>query len=234
MKIMNKFRENEKFSTFFNIWDNKRLKGLISLGIWFVFFLIVILVFRTNTPTQVEKKLELSEIVSNINNYELVYNITQDDQINTFSGLYNNNKFIIYKDNLKYFIQDKTYLVNDDILKEVENPFDLDITKINVNNVYNIIKDEKTLYDYTTSKIKTSVYKINLGEISQLINDKIDTIDTTEIQFNTQDNELKSIKIDLTSYMNYNELKYKKYIVELVLTSINNVNDFNFNIEGVE
>ena len=234
MKIMNKFRENEKFSTFFNIWDNKRLKGLISLGIWFVFFLIVILVFRTNTPTQVEKKLELSEIVSNINNYELVYNITQDDQINTFSGLYNNNKFIIYKDNLKYFIQDKTYLVNDDILKEVENPFDLDITKINVNNVYNIIKDEKTLYDYTTSKIKTSVYKINLSEISQLINDKIDTIDTTEIQFNTQDNELKSIKIDLTSYMNYNELKYKKYIVELVLTSINNVNDFNFNIEGVE
>ena len=73
-----------------------------------------------------------------------------------------------------------------------------------------------------------------MNEFSKIIDKEINSNYTLEITVETKDNEYNSIYIDLTKYMNYDELKYKNYSIKINLDSINEITQTSYSslIEG--
>ncbi len=237
MKLIEKIKSNNVISKIIEIWKNRRYRGLIILGFWFVFFFFVIMLLRVSVKNQENFEASIKtipEILENIKNYEFSYEITNDDINYNINGLYiDNETLFIYNENT-YFIKDKIYIVNNEQLQEVENPIEIDISKLNIENIYNLIKDKEKLYETKESGIKSTVYKISINEFSKLFGLDIESEDFIEITIETKDNSYESIYMDLTQYMNYYELKYRKYNIKLELNSINDVDKSSYSslVEG--
>lgn len=238
MKLIEKIKSNNVVSKILEIWKNRRYRGLIILGLWFIFFFFVIMLLRVsarnnqNTPQQTIKTVP--NILENIKNYEFQYDITQDDITYSINGSYIDDETLFTYNENTYFIKDKIYIVNNEELQEVENPIEIDISKLNIENIYNLIKDKDKLYETEESGIKTTVYKISINEFSKLFGIDIESEDFIEINIETKDNSYESIYMDLTQYMNYYELKYRKYNIKLELNSINDVDKSSYGslVEG--
>ncbi len=234
MKKISKIKENIKQNTFLKkikeYWSNKRYRGLFILGLWFFFFLFVILILRSTARyTPVVTKKTIPQILESIDNYNFLYEITADENNYKILGSYIPNQTVFEYDNQTYLISDDTYIVNDELLEETVNPLEIDLSKLNIQNIYNLIKDKEPLYEYEKDEIKTTVYKVSMNEFNQMMNKEIESSDYIEININTKSNNYESINIDLTKYMNQEELRYRNYNINISLSSLNQVNHDSYN-----
>ena len=234
MKKISKIKENIKQNTFLKkikeYWSNKRYRGLFILGLWFFFFLFVILILRSTARyTPVVTKKTIPQILESIDNYNFLYEITSDENNYKILGSYIPNQTVFEYDNQTYLISDDTYIVNDELLEETVNPLEIDLSKLNIQNIYNLIKDKEPLYEYEKDEIKTTVYKVSMNEFNQMMNKEIESSDYIEININTKSNNYESINIDLTKYMNQEELRYRNYNINISLSSLNQVNHDSYN-----
>lgn len=234
MKKISKIKENIKQNTFLKkikeYWSNKRYKGLFILGLWFFFFLFVILILRSTARyTPVVTKKTIPQILESIDNYNFLYEITADENNYKILGSYIPNQTVFEYDNQTYLISDDTYIVNDELLEETVNPLEIDLSKLNIQNIYNLIKDKEPLYENEKDEIKTTVYKVSMNEFNQMMNKEIESSDYIEININTKSNNYESINIDLTKYMNQEELRYRNYNINISLSSLNQVNHDSYN-----
>ena len=234
MKKISKIKENIKQNTFFKkikeYWSNKRYRGLFILGLWFFFFLFVILILRSTARyTPVVTKKTIPQILESIDNYNFSYEITADENNYKILGSYIPNQTVFEYDNQTYLISDNTYIVNDELLEETVNPLEIDLSKLNIQNIYNLIKDKEPLYENEKDEIKTTVYKVSMNEFNQMMNKEIESSDYIEININTKSNNYESINIDLTKYMNQEELRYRNYNINISLSSLNQVNHDSYN-----
>lgn len=234
MKKISKIKENIKQNTFLKkikeYWSNKRYRGLFILGLWFFFFLFVILILRSTARyTPVVTKKTIPQILESIDNYNFLYEITADENNYKILGSYIPNQTVFEYDNQTYLISDDTYIVNDELLEETVNPLEIDLSKLNIQNIYNLIKDKEPLYENEKDEIKTTVYKVSMNEFNQMMNKEIESSDYIEININTKSNNYESINIDLTKYMNQEELRYRNYNINISLSSLNQVNHDSYN-----
>ncbi len=234
MKKISKIKENIKQNTFLKkikeYWSNKRYRGLFILGLWFFFFLFVILILRSTARyTPVVTKKTIPQILESIDNYNFSYEITADENNYKILGSYIPNQTVFEYDNQTYLISDNTYIVKDELLEETVNPLEFDLSKLNIQNIYNLIKDKKSLYENEKDEIKTTVYKVGMNEFNQMMNKEIESSDYIEININTKSNNYESINIDLTKYMNQEELRYRNYNINISLNSLNQVNHDSYN-----
>ena len=189
MKKISKIKENIKQNTFLKkikeYWSNKRYRGLFILGLWFFFFLFVILILRSTARyTPVVTKKTIPQILESIDNYNFLYEITADENNYKILGSYIPNQTVFEYDNQTYLISDDTYIVNDELLEETVNPLEIDLSKLNIQNIYNLIKDKEPLYEYEKDEIKTTVYKVSMNEFNQMMNKEIESSDYIEININ--------------------------------------------------
>ena len=234
MKKISKIKENIKQNTFLKkikeYWSNKIYRGLFILGLWFFFFLFVILILRSTARyTPVVTKKTIPQILESIDNYNFSYEITADENNYKILGSYIPNQTVFEYDNQTYLISDDTYIVNDELLEETVNPLEIDLSKLNIQNIYNLIKDKEPLYENEKDEIKTTVYKVSMNEFNQMMNKEIESSDYIEININTKSNNYESINIDLTKYMNQEELRYRNYNINISLSSLNQVNHDSYN-----
>jgi hypothetical protein len=234
MKKISKIKENIKQNTFLKkikeYWSNKRYRGLFILGLWFFFFLFVILILRSTARyTPVVTKKTIPQILESIDNYNFSYEITADENNYKILGSYIPNQTVFEYDNQTYLISDNTYIVKDELLEETVNPLEIDLSKLNIQNIYNLIKDKESLYENEKDEIKTTVYKVGMNEFNQMMNKEIESSDYIEININTKSNNYESINIDLTKYMNQEELRYRNYNINISLSSLNQVNHDSYN-----
>ena len=234
MKKISKIKENIKQNTFLKkikeYWSNKRYRGLFILGLWFFFFIFVILILRSTARyTPVVTKKTIPQILESIDNYNFSYEITADENNYKILGSYIPNQTVFEYDNQTYLISDDTYIVNDELLEETVNPLEIDLSKLNIQNIYNLIKDKEPLYENEKDEIKTTVYKVSMNEFNQMMNKEIESSDYIEININTKSNNYESINIDLTKYMNQEELRYRNYNINISLSSLNQVNHDSYN-----
>lgn len=236
MKIIQKLKKNNILKKIIEILSNKRYRAIIILIFWFFFFLIVTLIIRSTNKYQTPIKQELTvlEILENIDNYNFTYEVVNNDETYSINGSYINNETVLNIDDKKYFIKDKIYLIENEKLKETNNLFELNFYNLNIQNIYDLIKDEEILYETKQEEIKSTVYKVSMNEFSKIIGKELNSNDTIEITVETKDNEYNSIYIDLTKYMNYDELKYKNYSIKINLDSINEITQTSYSslIEG--
>lgn len=236
MKIIQKLKKNNILKKIIEILSNKRYRAIIILIFWFFFFLIITLIIRSTNKYQTPIKQELTvlEILENIDNYNFTYEVLNNDETYSINGSYINNETVLNIDDKKYFIKDKIYLIENEKLKETNDLFELSFYNINIQNIYDLIKDEEILYETKQEEIKSTVYKVSMNEFSKIIGKEINSNDTIEITVETKDSEYNSIYIDLTKYMNYDELKYKNYSIKINLDSINEITQTSYSslIEG--
>lgn len=232
MKAFEKIKENDKYIAFNKVWGNKRYHGLIVLGIWFIFFAIVIIFLKfkisniNSSKQDVVPTLTINEILSNINSYSFTYEIQNENETKELNGSSYNNEFVITLDSSKYYIKDYVYIIEEELLKKVDNPFEVDISKINIKSIYEWIKDKNPLYESNENDTKISTYKVLLNN---LILESVD--EDIEITINKKENKIEKISLDLTNYINYYELKYKKFILTLTIDDINDIEKFNYSVE---
>ena len=230
MKLISNIKSNGTFQKFNEIWNNRRYNGLLKLGFWFAFFLIIAFIVRIPGNENSIISYTTQEILEKTKSYNIYYKIDKDDIIENINGSFSNDEMILYFLDQKYFVkQNSIYLVDEEeTLNIIDNPFEIDFSKINVLNIYNLIKDKQSLYETKTDDKRTNVYKITSTELSNLIGYDIYMNEDIEITIETTNDTLISVMLDLTKYMNYNELKYKNYNLKVSFDSINQIGAFSY------
>ena len=220
--MFKKIKENEGVQKFKELWQNKKTHDIMVLALWFVFIFIVILFARSTTSnsTYIPEEPNKEEL-SNILNYEFTYK-KNDKEI---QGQYYDNAIIFYKDNKRYYYKDKIYLI-DETPTLTQNQ-DLDILRINIKMINNLINDITP-----TEIMDTKQYVVPLDRFISLY--ELDTdIDLSKIAlYNVpitifyNDNEINKITLDLSNYYSLKTNTNVTYPLTIYLYNINNVSDF--------
>lgn len=233
---MKKLKVKEKLTNFFKnfktIWSNKRYKSLIILGLWILFFAIVVLIVRIQSDKikqyndQQPVILSINEILENINSYSFTYQIQNDDETIIIDGTNYNEEFVVTLKEKRYYINDYVYLINGEKLVKQENPFEINFNVFNIQKIYNLIKNRNPLYEIKENNMTTSIYKVLLYEINEEMTDE-----TMEISITKSEDKIQNILLDLTQYINCEQLRYKKFTLSIVIDDINDISKFDYNVE---
>lgn len=153
-KTREKISQNENFILMKKLWDNKRYRSLLILGLYFVFFFVVISALRNGY--QANENMDNNKTNNNFVSAETIkehYNNLKDfsyrvllnnelliegnvkDSINNFS--YKKQEYTIILDNI--------YEKDDEDLKKIESldseELIIPINKIMINNIINYVMD---------------------------------------------------------------------------------------------
>ena len=151
---------------FRNIFGNPKLKGVIQIIFWIVFFFIVAMIFRTskvnNNVEKKDNKVDSKENIdtSVVNSYEYTYQYNDNTSMISTKGIHYNNKETFTMNNIKYYSIDNKYYNAQ--TKELAN-ITYAIDEWSYNNIKSITdhnsytnqtkyKNGKEVYEYTIDK----------------------------------------------------------------------------------
>ena len=149
------------FQTLKNMWVNPKLKGVVQLVFWVIFFAIVAILFRSGkNPDDINNLKNNNKNSNEVVSYEYQYEYT--DQINTvvFNGTHYDNKDKFTMNDIKYYsIDDKYY--NEVSKMQIDIVYALDEWKYS--NIKNIT-DHNTYSNLTKYKNGIELYEYNLSK----------------------------------------------------------------------
>lgn len=149
------------FITVKKMWDNPKLRGVVQLVFWIIFFAIVAILFRSGkNPDDINNLKNNNKNSNEVVSYEYQYEYT--DQINTvvFNGTHYDNKDKFTMNDIKYYsIDDKYY--NEVSKMQIDIVYALDEWKYS--NIKNIT-DHNTYSNLTKYKTGMEKYEYNLSK----------------------------------------------------------------------
>lgn len=232
----------EKIKLFMEVWKDKKKRAFISLGLWFLFFALIIgLSGRgTNNIYESENNSSSNNLNSNMvsdgsslkkfkemKNYEYseTIEITKNNQTVNYiiNGTYFDNKYYFSIDNVNYYINnEKIYLV-DELNKTLtlynsDNPNDL----LNLFNVLYTTKDNLYVLIDSSEEYNKITYKDGTNTIEYVYKDYKNRV----IRINNSENEniIKKIVMDFNNY--YAEGKYQLFRVTINFDNIDNLMEY--------
>lgn len=185
-KTKEKINNNQYVILFKKLWDNKRYRSILILGLYFIFFWVVISATRTNYQNMEKYNEEnnnqevvtIVEKMASWNNYkdDFNYNILVNDeligQISIVGGIIN----LDVDDNSYIIINNTIYKNKNDDLKKVDKIDDLEISipilKLNIENIMTYIKDIED-YSYEEDRIKYQIPITYFIDIEEELDEKI-------------------------------------------------------------
>ena len=244
MEKKNKETKDEKLS-FREKMKDKRYSAKVQL-IGYGIFIILVLIYasistrkynnpsnntnnKSNDNSQVEniEEKKLLDTIKDNYHYEVNLSITEEetkdyiftgDRYNDIVSINYNNNIFYSKDNEYYAKQEDNYVITDK--KTVYG--DIDNNYLELNNIINYIKKSKLdrTTEYSSGEID-SVYYLYLKDIIPNYMEE----DYIEITVNEKE-DILSINIDYSNFMNYKDKKIKKYIVNAKYNNINKIEEF--------
>lgn len=199
------------FHTLKSYFDNKKLRGIVQIMFWIIFFIFVFIIFKMSD----NKKLEVKND-SKVKSYEYNYQYVENNNINNcnITGTYYNGKEVFYLNNNKfYFINNNYYDINNKLTNIIYSTIEWQypsLKKIMDNNKYS----NKVSYNSGTSKYE---YKIN----KDIYNDYYNT--------NYQNDILLTIT-KKNDKINCATINYSFGIVNITYKNINEINNLDINI----
>lgn len=221
-KISDKLNNNETFSLIKELWGNKRYRSLFWLGLYFIFFFVIIVSSRSNysepldsqTPENnpnIDIVLAVEEYMNDLDEYDYEISLNKDDILitgnvkndtNTFT--FNKKNYVIVADSI--YLENGTNLIKTDLTKNSE--IIIPINKITINQIKNYIRNIESTDIIKQDSIYTVKYNLPLSNV----------LDSEEGNFNLSINystKLESIEIDLTDYIISKNMKYDNYILTI-------------------
>lgn len=192
-------------------WKNPRFKGIIQIGFWLIFFVLVSLLFRTNKSSMNSVKEENIDV----NSYEYNYQYNNTNNIINISGTHYKDKEVFYIDNNKY------YFVNNNYYQAIDNKI-IDVGYNLVEWRYQSIKNIMDKNNYS-NKLEYEDGSIKYEYIIDYMtyNSYYNTNYTNNIIINiiVADEKIKTVNIN-----------YLKETVAITYENINNIKDLDINI----
>lgn len=200
------------------MWKNPRYRGIIMLGLYFIFFLFIIMGIRSgNTSTHNSSKNTTSALDYSLekikgNNYHYRYEVNWNDKKVVYEGdRYYHKELFTKNDGIteKFYHYNETYLKDvNNVWSKTENPYLFSDFK-EISTVEEILKsasyDSKTEY---SNQSMNYTYKVSTTTIEKVIEKKnIDIADTPNtISLTTNESkEVVKIEMDLTPYIYYKD-----------------------------
>lgn len=215
------------------LWKVPRYKSFIVLGLYFAFFLFVIIYstivrsLNSNMPETV--KMDATTRLSIMDNYEYEYDVKAITPNGIFgytvSGMrYNGNDNFEILNNDFYIADNIIYSVDENI--DINSIVQFDLLAIRPNRIYEFLK-ESTLTDkieYESGDIKY-IYTIPVKNFNiaflQGIDD--DNTDTVEITLYEEDDYITEIDLNIVSLMKLVDSSVLSYTIEIEYSNIGNI-----------
>ncbi|MFA5604082.1 MAG: hypothetical protein WDA12_04480 [Bacilli bacterium] len=163
--------------------ENKRTRAMFLLGIYFIFFAVVIQITKPSeyTPIPIKENKEPVDVLEEYKDWseykfekQITYLEGEEELIYNLIGEFKNDvTYFTDLNNSEYYLkEDILYLVKNEIDEEVENKIMTDVFKFKPSYIYNVIKqsvlDSQTeVYSNETLK---KVYRIDLQKTNNSFN----------------------------------------------------------------
>lgn len=208
----------EYYRKYKELRKNKRIRALMSLGLWLIFFLFVAIIFntagRTATPIPSTPTQTTLDTYKNVESYEFEFIIdTLIEEQTIISGIYYNENYYFENDNKEYYLTDDVlYLVdtNNKNLTPVSDKFlDLDIRFLKNSALLKIMSE---------------------GIVDNAVEYKDGTIKTTYTGL-LDDSYINMVTEEQNKIINNINIMFNQYVIEINYTNINNINNYKTNYD---
>lgn len=197
------------------IWKNPRYRSLITLGIYIVFFILIITILGVRDDSSSDNSdVIYSDSLKNLYNmtdYEYEYRIKYQNSTgvtyNIIEGKKENDedKFIL-NDSINYTIVNDNLYVEDGNVNNLE----IDIIKLQPKYLYDYLQDSN--YNIISSGNET-IKEYAVNNIN-LLNTQVDNIGEINIKTYEEKNKINKIEIDITNLIT----QVNKEITSCVIT----------------
>lgn len=215
----------EYWDLFKEAWKDSRKRSIIKLGLYIIFFMIVILMIKTSDNNYV---VDNNTTKNDYSNYNFNLNFNSNDIIN---GTYDNNIIKYNYLNQIYYINDNmTYqMINNELL--VTDNYSIHISRLLINELDNYLSESEEIYktEFSDGRIKKG-YEIEIEDFAYLYDNK-EILDKNKLNISVTylNDEINEIEYDLTQYFkNYYNIQ-DNYIIKLSFNNFNNAENLNFN-----
>lgn len=229
--------ENNKksfWTLFKEIWQNKRYRSLIILGLYGIFFIFVFMFLNNNQseplPEMVKEEPKTTlENYRDLNNYQFILEINEikdkEEADYSYNGKTNDEITLI---NDKFFLKTNVIyeIVNNQIKPLEASLVDINLFKLKPANLYELINLGEL--NYETKFADESIEKSYLVPLRDVIKnfkgeDIADQKATVEIKYKEKDNNIISVELDLSSYQKHFYEMIDKYFIKISYSNIGNV-----------
>lgn len=237
----------EKINNIKSFLSDKKNKALVKLGLWFIFFILVIVYIKfleykksnyvSNKPVVDELPITITDankVLSNSTNYEFSfeYHITSDvDNIYTIKGQRYYNKYLINYNDLNYYYDNELYLLNENGKELIDNNDIINGLQIfDASKVYKYLLNSEYEYKQENADgIITIRSKLPLSKFGDIIGENIVDESFITIESVQKDDTLIGINIDLSNYYKMKDTNCLLYKVNIIYSNYGNVKNFNIN-----
>lgn len=206
----------EYYKKYKELRKNKRIRALMSLGLWLIFFMFVAIIFNTAgrpaTPVPSAPTPTTLETYKNVESYEFEFVIdTLIEEQTIISGIYYNENYYFENDNKEYYLTDDVlYLVDTD------------------NKILTSVLDKFLELDIRFLKNSALLKIMSESEVDNAVEYKDGTIKTTYTGL-LDDNTINMIVEEQNKIINNISITFDRYVIEINYTNINNINNYKTN-----
>lgn len=214
--MFKKIKESGAIEKFKELRKNPQTKAIMSLGVWMVFFLIIILFTRGIGSNKIYR----SESVKKINGYEFTYS----NDVTSIFGVSQGKEKLYNVDGKKFYYNGSdVYLVNGHALVKQDNH--IGILKIDLDMIDNLTSNlqESDMGEYKRCLIPLSNF-LNLFEEDTEVDLTLASTYNIIVDRYYSGSIINMIKIDLSSYYSYRGIN-NDGILTIDIYNINNVFD---------
>lgn len=220
--MFKKIKENPYYQKFKEMRADPKLRPMMSLILWFIFFVIVILFARGLTSTRANlESIETQKTTLSDSNYEFTYS---NNSGVIFGQTYDDKLEFMYGGNRYYYNGETVYLIQNQ--QAIIMPaFDLNVLKINSKMINNLISNLNYNMDGEAKQYLVPLSNfLNLYEVDVEADLSLANQYNIVINVYENDNGIYMYKLDLTNYYNYRGLNNDGILTIDIYNS--EVNDF--------
>lgn len=220
--MFKKIKENPYYQKFKEMRADPKLRPMMSLILWFIFFVIVILFARGLTSTRANlESTETQKTALSDSNYEFTYS---NNSGVIFGQTYDDKLEFMYGGNRYYYNGETVYLIQNQ-QATIMPAFDLNVLKINSKMINNLISNLNYNMDGEAKQYLVPLSNfLNLYEVDVEADLSLANQYNIVINVYENDNGIYMYKLDLTNYYNYRGLNNDGILTIDIYNS--EVNDF--------
>ena len=216
-------------------WKIPRYRSLITLGLYFAFFGIIIIYvsimesLSSSAISEISKEQDSRILFSTMDNYEYNYEIEASNKLETFSFSVSGIRYDVY-DNFK--INNESFYVLDNIIystdgtKEITDVIKIDLLGLRPNKIYEALQysidANKIEYQNGDAKVtyRIPVNKFNIAFLQEIDENNTDVVEITTYE---SDNEIYQLDLDIYNLMKLTDNNLEKCTVKITYSNINNI-----------
>lgn len=204
--MFKRITENEYVQKFLELWQNPRYRSLIILGMYIIFFALVISSIDTSSNNYEEsKKVDVMKEYSMMNNYSSKIIIKNELEENINIKVNKNDYLINYNNENYYYNTVKLYKQDGEAYKRVNtNLLDFEVWKFTPKFISDLI--EKGTFNSKTEYADGTIANTYLVKIEDFIksysNNENSDIRTFEITVYQNEKQVNKVVLNLTNIYN--------------------------------